>query len=400
MNKEKLKIENGELRIKKCSNFQLSTVNFQLLVFCLFFLTSCTPQNKSKLILNEDKDSYKIAVAAPQIGPYKALGLSIINGAELAVDIKNNEGGINGKKISLIKVDDGGLSGEGTWKARNLAEQMVLGVIGHLNSDISIPASEVYSKAKIAEITPGSTSPFFTEREPVRGYVFRTIGRDDYQGKLAADYAKKNEFKKVAVLYNNRSYGSSLASEFVKEIDKTIKHPEVIFYKTYSVDSSDFSKEISQLKQNPPDFIFFAGEYGDAAKFLTKLRSSGLKSVFLGSEGVFDEELIASAKTASEGALVISLPKIEDEKFIIKYKEKFGKDIGAYSANSFDATNILINAIEKTKSNDSAKVAKALLQTKDFPGLTGSLSFNEKGDLTNPNFTIYKIEKGKFETLN
>lgn len=376
--------------------------NILFSILCFLFLLSCgcsKYQNKTKLILSDD-DSYKIAVAAPQIGPYKALGLSIINGAELAVDIKNNEGGINGKKISLIKVDDGGLSGEGTWRARNLAEQMVLGVIGHLNSDISIPASEVYSKAKIPEITPGSTSPFFTEREPVRGYVFRTIGRDDYQGKLAADFAKKNEFKKVAVLYNNRSYGSSLASEFTKEIDKSLKHPEIVFYKTYNVGNCDFSKETSQLKLNPPDLIFFAGEYGDAAKFLTKFRSLGLKSIFLGSEGVFDEELITTAKGASEGALIISLPKIEDEKFLIRYKEKFGKDIGAYSANSFDATNILIKAIEKTKSNDSAKIAKNILKTKDFPGLTGKLSFDKKGDLINPNFTIYKIEKGKFQTLN
>lgn len=374
-----------------------------VLFFCFLFLllVGCsTQQNKSKLVLNENEDSYKIAVAAPQIGPYKALGLSIVNGAELAVDIKNKEGGINGKKISLIKVDDGGLSGEGTWRARNLTEQMVLGVIGHLNSDISIPASEIYSKAKIAEITPGSTSPFFTEREPVRGFVFRTIGRDDYQGKLAADYAKKNEFKKVAVLYNNRSYGSSLASEFIKEIDKSLKHPDVVFYKTYSVDSCDFVKEIAQLKQSSPDFIFFAGEYGDAAKFLSKLRASGLKSVFLGSEGVFDEELITSAMAASEGAFVISLPKIEDEKFLTQYKEKFGKEIGAYSANSYDATNILISAIEKAKSNNSEKIAKTIHKTKDFQGLTGKLSFDEKGDLVNPNFTIYKVEKGKFQTLN
>src|SRR3989338_3489176 len=151
-------------------------------LICLLFLFGCNRVQKA----SNEGDVYKIAVAAPQFGPYQALGLSIVNGAQLAVDLKNQSGGINGKQIKLISVDDGGLAGEGTWKARSLVDEMVLGVIGHLNSDISIPASEIYSKAMIPEIYPGSTSTFFTERKPVKGYVFRTIGRDDQQGELSA----------------------------------------------------------------------------------------------------------------------------------------------------------------------------------------------------------------------
>ena len=345
---------------------------------------------------NQEVDNvYKIAVAAPQIGPYKELGLSIVHGTELAVDLKNQNGGIDGKKIKLITVDDGGLAGEGTWRAKSLVSEMVLGVIGHLNSDISIPASEIYASAMIPEITPGSTNPFFTEREPVKGYVFRTIGRDDEQGKIAAHFVHDKGFKKIAVFYNNRGYGTSLASEFVKEIN-TLNNSDIIFYASYKVDSKDYSKEIKILKEKLPDLIYFVGEYGDAARFLKQFRSIGLKTPFLGSEGVFDQEFIRSGKTASEGAWIVSLPPVTDQNFIETYKKKFGMELGSYSANSFDAANILISAIEKVKENNSSKIAKAISETKDFPGLTGKISFDPKGDLTNPGFSIYQVKSGMF----
>ena len=367
-----------------------------LLVFLIvFFVSGCS---KLSLSPSSDNNVYKIAVAAPQFGPYKELGLSIVNGAQLAVDLKNQSGGISGEKIKLITVDDGGLAGEGTWRARSLVDEMVLGVIGHLNSDISIPASEIYSKAMIPEISPGSTSTFFTERKPVKGYVFRTIGRDDQQGELSARFAVSQHFKKIAVLYNNRGYGASLASEFVNQINSE-KDSEVVFYETYKVGTNDFSKEINGLKIKLPDLVFFVGEYGDAAKFLKQLRNTGLKTAFLGSEGVFDQEFINSAKGHSERALVVSLPEVKDKKFLEEYKNKFGKELGSYSANSFDATNVLISAIEKVKEKNPDKIAKAIRETKNFPGLTGNISFDEKGDLVDPKFSIYVVKNGIFVSV-
>ena len=363
-----------------------------LLILCyLLLFTGCSKMQLSKT----NEDVYKIAVIAPQFGPYQALGFSIINGAELAVDLRNKNGGIGGKKIELIKGDDGGLAGEGTWRARNLVEQMVLGVIGHLNSDISIPASEVYSKAMIPQISPGSTSPFFTEREAVRGYVFRTIGRDDKQGEISAKFVLEKGFKKIAVLYNNRSYGLSLATEFTKQINLA-KHVDIVFYEIYKVGTKDFSKEINELSTKSPDLLFFAGEYGDAARFLKELRAAGLQTAFLGSEGVFDPEFIDTTKNMGEGALIVSLPEIKDKKFIEDYMAKFKKDLGAYSSNSFDATNILISAIEKVKEKNPEKIAQVLRQTKNFPGLSGVISFDPKGDLVDAGFSIYEVMNGMF----
>ncbi|MBI2996264.1 MAG: branched-chain amino acid ABC transporter substrate-binding protein [Candidatus Melainabacteria bacterium] len=365
----------------------------------VFLLVGCSKSPTVSQSLSKNDDTYKIAVAAPQFGPYKALGLSIVHGAELAVDLINQSDGIGGKKIELVNVDDGGLAGEATLRARSLVDQMVLGVIGHLNSDISIPASEVYSKAMIPEISPASTSPLFTERKPVRGYVFRTIGRDDKQGKVSASFVLEKGYKKIAVLYNNRSYGQSLASEFVKEINSNPKDAEIVFYETYKVDTKNYAKEINSIKSKSPNLVFFVGEYGDAAKFLKQMKNLGLSVAFLGSEGVFDQEFIEAAKNASEGALVISLKPVIDKDFLESYKKKFNKELGAYSANSFDATNILVSAIKKVKEKNPEKIASVIKETKDYPGLSGKISFDANGDLLNPAFSIYQVKNGMFMAI-
>lgn len=356
---------------------------------------------KSDLSSKEEirrQDFYKVAVAAPQIGPYKALGTSLINGAELAVDLWNEKEGLENKKIKLIKVDDGGLPGEATWRARDLVTQMVLGVIGHLNSDISVLASEIYSKAKIPLISPASTSPLFTEREKVHGYVFRTIGRDDKQGEIAANFVLDKGIVKVAVLYNHRPYGASLAKEFVKYLStlKNKNEPEIVFYETYMVGKENFNKEISLLKDKIPELVFFIGEYSDASKFLRELKSAGLNTVFLGSDGVFDAELIQEGGAAVEGAFIISSPPIIDKIFLENYKRKFKKEPGAFSATAFDAANILISAVEKTMSANPNEIAKAVQHTKGFNGAIGQISFDDKGDLLGPGFGLYQVQKGMF----
>ncbi len=365
------------------------TINCCLL-FSILLLSGCAK------ISNTPKEAYKVAVIAPQIGPYEALGHSIVNGAELAVSFKNKQGGIDGQKIKLIKVDDGGLAGEGTWRAKNLVDEMVLGVIGHLNSDISIPASEIYSKAMIVEISPASTSPRFTEREPVRGYVFRTIGRDDQQGEVAARHAVENKFKRIAIVYNNEIYGLSLASEFSKQINNLSDDARIVFYKMHRVGTDDLVKQVPSIKEKSPDLIFFVGEYSDAPNFLRALRKANANAVVLGGEGLYDPDLISNAKEYSEGVRVVALPEVKDQSFVKIYKESFGKDLGVYSANSFDAANILISAIEKVKENNSEKIAKAVAQTKDYPGLTGPISFDLHGDLVAPKFSIYQVKDGMF----
>lgn len=372
-------------------------LNFFVLFLSLFFLGGCLKP------LAYD-DVYKIAVVAPQSGPYSLLGESIINGAELAVKEVNKNGGINGKKIVLIKEDDGGLVGEGAFFAYRLTRtEMILGVIGHLNSDISIPASEFYRHAKIPQISPGSTSPYFTERKATKGFVFRTIGRDDVQGKLLANYVINHGFKKVVILYNDRDYGRSLAGEFAKTLKINSKpgaRPEIVYYNMIEVGKPDYGSLLSQLTSYTPDVVFLAGEHDDAGHLVKDFTKYGLvMTQFLGGDGIDNDEFIKIGGKNTEGSVVISPSPILDKEFINDYKNEFGVEPLGYAANSFDATNILISAIRKVKEKNPEKIAGAVANTMDFKGVTGDISFDENGDLTSPGFVLSKIVNGKFKVI-
>jgi len=350
----------------------------------------------------QSEEAYKIAVVAPQSGPYSYLGESIVNGAELAVEEANKNGGINRKKILLVKEDDGGLVGEGAFFAYRLTRtEMILGVIGHLNSDISIPASEFYARAMIPQISPGSTSPYFTEREATKGYVFRTIGRDDTQGKLLANYVIKHGLARVAILYNDRAYGKLLAGEFAKALkNNPISRPQIVFYNMIEVGKKDYGALISQLASYKPDVVFLAGEQDDAGNLVRDFPKYGLgMTQFIGGDGIDNEEFIKIGGKSTEGSVVISPSPIRDKSFIKTYLERFKKEPLGYAANSYDATNILISAIKKVEVQNGEQIAKEVASTMNFKGVSGLISFDKNGDLTSLGFGLSKVENGKFKGI-
>ena len=370
-------------------------------IYCLlsiFLLAGCVRAPQAE-------DVYKIAVVAPQSGPYALLGNSIINGAELAVKEANEKGGIDGKKIILIKEDDGGLVGEGAFFAYRLTRtDMILGVIGHLNSDISIPASEFYRRAMVPQISPGSTSPYFTEREATKGYVFRTIGRDDTQGKMLADYVIKNGFTRVVVLYNDRAYGKTLAGEFAKGINigtaSSSLKPQIVFYNMIEVGKTDYGPLLSELSVLKPDVIFLAGEHTEAGHLVKDFQKYGLGGAkFIGGDGIDNAEFIKIGGKNTEGAVVVSTAPLKDPDFLERYKKVYSEEPSGYAANSYDAADILIEAIRKVKIKDAEKIATVVASTKNFKGVTGVITFDDKGDLTSPGFVLSKVENGKFKII-
>ena len=374
---------------------------FYFLFSVLYFLSFTTGCIRAP----QAEDVYKVAVVAPQSGPYALLGKSIINGSELAVNEANEKGGIDGKKIILIKEDDGGLVGEGAFFAYRLTRtDMILGVIGHLNSDISIPASEFYTRAMVPQISPGSTSPYFTERDTTRGYVFRTIGRDDTQGKMLADYVIKNGYKRVAILYNDRAYGKTLAGEFAKWINigaapQSIK-PQIVFYNMIEVGKTDYGSLLSELSTLSPDIVFLAGEHTEAGYLVKDFSKYGLGSTrFIGGDGIDNAEFIKIGGMNTEGAVVVSTAPLKDSDFLERYRKNYSEEPAGYAANSYDATNILINAIKEVKVKDTEKIATVVAATKDFKGVTGTITFDKKGDLTSPGFVLSKVENGKFKII-
>lgn len=380
---------------------------FRPLVFVLtlslsVLLSSCGTKPSSKkeagspfstentLEVQTIEGNHYIAIAVPLSGPYKELGNSILEGADLAVQEFNAKEAPIGHKIGTVIIDDGGLVSEGLARADLIIAQNALGVIGHLNSEISIESARKYSKHKIVEISPASTNPKLTEMPEVKGFVFRTIGTDAQLGKIAADYVKsKANLKKVAVVYNDRAYGVSVAAEFAKELAKD-KTKELVIYQTIPVRTTDHNATTQKLAEAKADLVFFVGEYNDAGYLLKDLRAKLPKIQFLGAEGVFNQAFINIAgANAAENALVIGSSPAELE-IEAKYETKYHKPIGGYVSNSYRATKILLEAIKANGYKDPAGIAKKVSQNK---------TFTANGDLADPDFLMYKVSSGKFVKL-
>jgi branched-chain amino acid transport system substrate-binding protein len=283
-------------------------------------------------------------------------------------------------------IDDGGLVSEALARADLVIAQKSLGVIGHLNSEISIEAAKKYSHAGIVEISPASTSVKLTDRPESKDYVYRTIGTDAQLGEVAAEYIKSNDkYKKVAVLYNDRPYGVSVSSEFLKALAKD-PSKEVVLNQTIPVRTSDHSATAAKVAQSQADIIFFIGEYNDAGYLLNALKTIAPNIQFLGSEGVHHQEFIKIAKANSEGALIIGAapaPKsIED-----KYEAKYHRPISGYVSTSYKATKLLLDAIKASNFKNSKEVAKIVGE---------NTVFNTQGDLIKPEFVMYHVQAMKF----
>lgn len=331
---------------------------------------------------------YYIAIAAPLTGPYRKLGNSIVEGATLAVEDYNRQAKTK-KRIGTIIIDDGGIVSEGIARAYLVAEQNALGVIGHLNSEISIEVSNIYSRSKIPAISPASTNPKFTERPSVKGYVFRTIGTDRQLGEMAAEYVlSKQEYKRVAVLYNDRPYGVSVATEFVRELAKA-DTKELVLYQTIPVRTDDHSATAKKVADAKADLVFFIGEYNDAGYLLKDLKNRLPEVQFLGAEGVYQQSFIEIADEAAEGAMVIGTSPASQE-VQKKYKERFGKSSTGYVGSSYKATSILIDAILENNFRNPEDIAKSISENKIF---------DPNGDLIDPNFVIYTVKDAEF-TMN
>lgn len=335
----------------------------------------------------------KIGVGAPLTGPNAKPGQDILNGVKLAVDEKNASGGIGGKQIELLEADDRSDPREGINAANKLVNSGAVGVIGHYNSGVSIPASaEVYEKSQVVEITPGSTNPQFTERG--LKWVFRTIGRDDQQGQVGAAFALAHKLKNVVVIHNKGAYGQGLAEEFKKNLEAG--GGKTLLFDSVNKDDKDFSPILTKIKTLKPDLIFYGGEYQDGALFSRQSKQVGIKAPIMGGDALYDKDYIKlTGPDYAAGNFVTFSTGNQSAEFQKNYTAKFG-ELGPYSAYSYDAAKILIAAIETAGADDPEKLRDAVAATKNFPGVTGSISFDPKGDLTQAGFSVWEVAKGDF----
>ena len=328
-----------------------------------------------------------IAIAAPLTGPYRELGNSILEGATIAVEEFNSK---NDTKVGTIVIDDGGIVSEGIARANLISEQNALGVIGHLNSSITIETSNIYAKHKIPTISPASTSPKLTERPNVKGFVFRTIGTDRQLGELAAEFVKKNkQFKNIAVLYNDRPYGISVASEFVREIAKSDEQ-RLVFYQTIPVRTDKHEATAKKVAKTEPDLVFFIGEYNDAGYLVKAIKKEIPDAQFVGAEGIHHKEFIKIAGVDSEGTIVIGPKHSEDPAFANRFYQRFGRKPSGYVSSSYRATQLLIQAMQENNFRNSEGIAVTLSKQNIF---------DPNGDLIDAGFSIYQVKNSEFINL-
>lgn len=365
----------------KLLRFNFTTV---FLIASLFLLCSCSKK----------EDTVKIGVVGPMTGDQSKMGMDMKNGADIAVKEWNQKGGVLGKKIELLVEDDQHDPKQAVSVANKLVNAVAAGIVGHFNSSTSIPASAVYSKAKMPMITPASTNPQLTEQ----GFsnVFRVCGRDDQQGLVAATFVTSVlKFKKVAVMHDKTTYGQGLADEFVKALGSMV---EVVYYNGVIQGDKDFRAVLTAMKEKKPQLLYFGGIYPEGGLLVKQARELGINIPFMSGDGVIDQKFIEIAGTASEGSYLTFSPDPEHLPtaggFLKNYKASYGEP-GPYSIYAYDATNVLLSAIETAKSTDGTVVSQTIHGMK-HSGALGEIQWNENGDIIHSPYVVWITKDGKF----
>ena len=343
----------------------------------------------------------KIGHAAPLTGGIAHLGKDNENGARLAIDEANTRNlSIDGKKVKfeLLAEDDEEKPDRGPIIAQKFIDAKVAGVVGHLNSGVSIPASTVYAQAGIPMVTGSSTNPKLTEQGLKT--VFRTVGRDDQQGPAIASYlAAEYKPKLVAIIDDATAYGEGLGNE----VEKTLSAAgiKVLPREKGSKDTRDWKAVLTKIKGKKPDAVFYGGMDATAGPLLKQGRELGIKVVFAFGDGACTNTMKDLAGDAAEGFVCsqAGIPvQAASAKFLGDYKTKFNAEPIQYSPFTYDSTHLLIAAMQKANSSDPAKYLPELAKI-SYEGATGKIEFDEKGDRKNAEMTIFMMKSGKIEPL-
>ena len=342
------------------------------------------------------EDTVKLGVAGPITGGQAKNGQDLKEGTLLAVEEWNARGGVLGKKIEMVVRDDEALPKNAPSVARELVDAGVFGVIGHFNSGSTIPASEVYHQAGVVTITPASTNTYVTDRNYPD--VFRVCGRDDQQGRTAADFiANVMKAKKVAVFDDKTAYGKGLADECAKALKGRV---EVCLREGFDVAERNFRPYLTKLKDAGVDLWYFGGIYEQAAPMLIQASQLGIKAPMMSGDGVhgYQADFIDKVGAAANGTLTTfpdTLAAPGYAEFSRKYKERFKAEPGPYAIYSYASAGILLESARKAGSMDGEKVAAAMHAGK-FETPLGTIAFDEKGDVKGADYyKVWVIKDGK-----
>ncbi|MDC7713991.1 branched-chain amino acid ABC transporter substrate-binding protein [Vogesella sp. LYT5W] len=349
-------------------------------------------------------ETIKIGQVSPLTGPISHLGKDVEFGAKLAIDDLNAAGvEIGGKKVrfELVSEDDQGDPKIGTQVAQRLIDAGVVGVVGHLNSGTTIPASRIYSDAGIPQISPSATNPDYTRQ----GYktTFRMIANDVQQGTALGQFAIDTlKAKTVAVVDDRTAYGQGLADEFAKAV--TAKGGTVVKREFTTNTATDFNAILTAIKGAQPDVVFYGGMDAQAGPMAKQMKRLGIKAKLMGGDSMQTPEFIKLAGDAAESlyASACGLPRDKMPGFAAfntKFQSKFNTEIQVFSPYEYDAVHVLVEAMKRAGSSDPKKYLSEVGKT-DYTGVTGKVSFDAKGDINNGAVTVYQVKNGKWQVVS
>jgi branched-chain amino acid transport system substrate-binding protein len=347
------------------------------------------------------KGKIKIAVQAPLSGEQAALGEHIKLGAQLAVEESVKAFKALGYDLVLVPQDDQAKPEVGVANARNMvADPEVLVIVGHFNSGVALPSSEVYKDAMLAMISPANTATEITDR----GYpnVNRVCGRDDVQGPVGARFAAQElKAKSVYIIHDKTLYGQGVADNFRNEAKKL--GINILGFEG-TEERANFSPMINPLKAKNPALVYFGGIYHQGGLLLKQLREKGVNAKFMGPDGLDSAEMAKIAGSSVVGSYYTSVAGPPDAypetaAFAKKFKQRFSKDVEAFGLYGYDATMVGIKAMEQwLKTNPNKKPSRAEISTavrniKGFKGVTGPIEFDSKGDPVKAKYFVLQFEK-------
>jgi len=322
----------------------------------------------------------KIGHFASMTGAQATFGISTDQAVRLAIKEKNAAGGIKGRKIELVTIDDAGKQTEAaTAVTRLINDHGVVAVLGEVASSLSLAGGPIAQKAGVPMISPSSTNPDVTD---IGDYIFRVCFLDDFQGWVDAKFAKDNlKATKAAILYDQaQAYSSGLADYFEKAFKQM--GGTIVSRQAYTGGNLEISSQLQSIRSKGANVVFLPGYYSDAGTIIRKAREAGIKAPFLGGDGWDSEELPKIAGGAINGNFFSNHYAPEEDRpevknFVAKYKAEYGKTPDGLAALGYDAALVLFNAMERAPSLKGADLRDALAATKDFTGVTGTFSIDE-----------------------
>ncbi|WP_369143664.1 ABC transporter substrate-binding protein [Streptomyces sp. R44] len=384
-------------------------------------LTACGSRDDKGGAENGDSGNVTVTIGldAPLTGELSALGQGIKNSADLAVKTANKKGYVKGVTFKLESLDDQAQPSSGQQNATKfVADKSVLGVVGPLNSGVAESMQKVFDDAKLVQVSPANTNPSLSQGpnwasgDKKRGYksYFRTATTDAIQGPFAAQYVFKEAKKtKAFIIDDKKTYGAGLAGTFKGEFEKL--GGKVVGTQHINPDTKDFAAVATQVKSSGAEVVYYGGEYPAAGPLAKQIKAAGAKVTVVGGDAIFSPEYVKLASAASAegdfatsvGAPIESLDSAKE--FLANYKaENYKEAYEAYGGYAYDSTWAIIEAVKKAvegnggKLPERAKVVEAM-QGVSFEGVTGSVAFDEFGDTTNKQLTVYKVEGGAFKPV-